>query len=163
VTRAGAGRSATARVVVTSAGLLLWRVRGGVREVLLGHPGGPFYARKDDGCWSVPKGEHPPEEPPLVAARREFLEELGLPAPDGDPVPLGEVVVRGGKVVRVWALEADLDLAGFDPGTFTMDWPPRSGRPQAFPEIDRVAWLDLPTAAVKLTASQRPFLDRLPA
>lgn len=147
----------------TSAGLLLWRVRDGVREVLLGHPGGPLYARRDDGCWSVPKGEHSPDEAPLDAARREFAEELGLPAPPGEPVPLGEVALRGhSKTVRVWALEADLDLAGFRPGTFDLEWPPRSGNHRAFPEIDRVAWLDLPTAAVKLTASQRPFLDRLP-
>jgi predicted NUDIX family NTP pyrophosphohydrolase len=149
-------------VAATSAGLLLWRLREGVREVLLGHPGGPYYARKDDGCWSVPKGEHAPEERPLDAARREFAEELGLPVPDGEPVPLGEVVLRGGKTVRVWALEADLDLTGFTPGTFLLAWPPRSGREQEFPELDRVAWLDLPTALVKITASQRPFLSRLP-
>ncbi len=150
------------RTAVTSAGLLLWRLREGLREVLLGHPGGPYFARRDDGCWSVPKGEHPEQEDPLDAARREFAEELGLPVPDGEPVPLGEVVLRGGKRVRVWAVQADLDLAGFRPGTFALEWPPRSGRVQQFPELDRVAWLDLPTAAVKLTASQRPFLSRLP-
>jgi predicted NUDIX family NTP pyrophosphohydrolase len=150
-------------VTVTSAGLLLWRVRDGVREVLLAHPGGPLFARKDDGVWSVPKGEHTAEETPLDAARREFAEELGLPAPDGDPVPLGEVVLKSGKRVRVWALEADLDLTGFDPGPFEMEWPPRSGRRQSFPEVDRVAWLDLPTAAVKLHPRQLPFLERLPS
>ena len=132
--------------MVTSAGLLLWRVRDGVREVLLGHPGGPFYARKDDGCWSIPKGEHDGGEEPLAAARREFAEELGLPAPDGVPVPLGEVQVRRGKTVTVWAVEADPDLSGFAPGTFAMEWPPRSGRQQEFPEIDRVAWFDLDAA-----------------
>lgn len=147
--------------MTTSAGLLLWRKSAGVREVLLAHPGGPLFAR-DDGCWSVPKGEHPPEEAPLDAARREFAEELGIAPPAGEPVPLGEVVLRSGKRVRVWAQESDLDLTGFDPGPFTMQWPPRSGCLQSFPEVDRVAWLDLPTAAVKLTASQRPFLERLP-
>lgn len=148
---------------VTSAGLLLWRVRDGVREVLLGHPGGPFYANRDDGCWSIPKGQHGPDEEPLEAARREFAEELGLPPPGGQPVELGAVAVRAGKTVRVWALEADLDLTRFSPGTFLLAWPPRSGREQAFPELDRVAWLDLPSAAVKITRSQLPFLSRLPA
>ena len=148
--------------MTTSAGLLVWRERDGVREVLLAHPGGPFYARKDDGVWSVPKGEHGPEEAPLDAARREYAEELGLPAPDGEPVPLGSVVLRSRKTVTVWAVQADPDLSGFSPGTFALEWPPRSGRTQDFPEVDRVAWFDLAQAEVKLTASQRPFLARLP-
>ncbi len=147
----------------TSAGLLLWRRRDGEVEVLLAHPGGPLFARKDDGVWSVPKGEHGPEEEPLDAARREYAEELGLPAPDVEPVPLGSVTLRSGKVVTAWALEADPDLTGFDPGTFEMEWPPRSGRRQAFPEVDRVAWFGLSEAAVKLAERQVPFLSRLPA
>ena len=148
--------------MVTSAGLLVWRVRDTVREVLLAHPGGPFYTRKDDGVWSIPKGEHPPQEEPLDAARREYAEELGLPAPVGPFVPLGDVALRSRKTVSAWAVEADPDLSRFVPGTFDLEWPPRSGRTQAFPEIDRVAWFDLDAAAVKLHPSQLPFLQRLP-
>ena len=148
--------------MVTSAGLLVWRRRHGAREVLLAHPGGPFYARKDDGVWTVPKGEHGPEEDPLAAADREFTEELGLPPPAGDRVPLGTVVLRSRKTVAVWAVEADPDLTGFSPGTFDLAWPPRSGRTQAFPEVDRVAWFGLEEAAVKLHPSQLPLLERLP-
>ncbi|MCU1692474.1 MAG: mismatch repair protein MutT [Frankiales bacterium] len=147
----------------TSAGLLLWRRRDGEVEVLLAHPGGPLFAKKDDGVWSVPKGEHGPEEEPLEAARREYAEELGLPAPDAPPVPLGAVVLKSGKVVTAWALEADPDLTGFDPGTFELEWPPRSGRTQPFPEVDRVAWFGMAEAAVKLAPRQVPFLSRLPA
>ena len=144
-----------------SAGLLLWRTRGGGREVLLAHPGGPFYARRDDGVWSVPKGEHPPEEQPLDAARREYAEELGLLAPDGPFVPLGQVVLKSRKTVSAWAVEADPDLTGFSPGTFDLEWPPRSGRTQPFPEVDRVAWFGLEQARVKLHPAQLPFLARL--
>lgn len=149
--------------MVTSAGLLLWRTRDGVREVLLAHPGGPYYAKADDGVWTVPKGEHPPQEEPLDAARREFTEELGLPAPTGPAVPLGSVVLRSRKTVQVFAVEADPDLAGFSPGVFDLEWPPRSGRWQSFPEVDRVAWFGLAEAAVKVHPSQLPFLSRLPA
>lgn len=140
----------------------MWRTRDGVREVLLAHPGGPFYAKRDDGVWTVPKGEHGPEEEPLAAARREYTEELGLRAPAGQPVPLGDVVLKSRKSVRVWAVEADPDLSGFAPGTFDLEWPPRSGRTQAFPEVDRVAWFPLDEAAVALHPSQLPFLQRLP-
>ncbi|MCW2607869.1 MAG: mismatch repair protein MutT [Frankiales bacterium] len=140
----------------------MWRERDGVREVLLGHPGGPFYARKDAGVWTVPKGEHPPEEDPLDAARREYAEELGLPAPDGDLVPLGSVVLKSRKTVTVWAVRADPDLSGFSPGAFDLEWPPRSGRTQAFPEVDRVAWFTVDDARAALHPSQAPFLDRLP-
>lgn len=147
-----------------SAGLLLWRRTpvGGV-EVLLGHPGGPFYARRDDGCWTVPKGEHDPGEDDRVAAYREFVEEIGLAPPAGEPVPLGESRQPGGKTTVVLALEADLDVRGAVFGTFSLEWPPRSGRTQEFPEIDRVAWLDLDTARRKLWPSQVVFLDRLAA
>lgn len=144
-----------------SAGLLLWR-RGadGAVEVLLGHPGGPFFARKDAGAWSIPKGEYDHGEEPLTAAYREFAEELGVPAPDGDPVPLGQAPSRG-KVNTVWALEGDLDVTRARSNLFRMEWPPGSGRTQEFPEIDRVDWYDLDTAREKIFAGQRIFLDRL--
>jgi predicted NUDIX family NTP pyrophosphohydrolase len=146
-----------------SAGLLLWRRRPDGVEVLLGHPGGPLFARRDDGVWSVPKGEYPADEPPLEAAYREFAEELGTAPPDGHPVHLGDVVLRSGKVVTVFAQEGDLDPAEAHSNLFTMEWPPRSGQLRQFPELDRVGWFDLPTARVKLAERQRPFLDRLAA
>ncbi|HET6703462.1 NUDIX domain-containing protein [Amycolatopsis sp.] len=144
-----------------SAGLLLYRGRGEDVEVLLGHMGGPFWAKKDAAAWSLPKGELDPDELPEKAARREFEEELGLPAPDGEYVSLGEVKQSGGKVVTAWAVEADLDPAAVVPGTFAMEWPPRSGRQQEFPEVDRVAWFSLDVAREKLLKGQLPFLDRL--
>jgi predicted NUDIX family NTP pyrophosphohydrolase len=144
-----------------SAGLLLYRGRGDDVEVLLGHMGGPFWAKKDAAAWSLPKGELDPGEPPEKAARREFEEELGLPAPDGEYVELGVVKQSGGKVVTAWAVEADLDPAAVVPGTFTMEWPPRSGRQQEFPEVDRVSWFPVAVAREKLVKGQLPFLDRL--
>jgi predicted NUDIX family NTP pyrophosphohydrolase len=144
-----------------SAGLLLHRGRGDDVEVLLGHMGGPFWAKKDAGAWSLPKGELDPDEQPEAAARREFTEELGLPAPSGEYVPLGQVKQSGGKVVTAWAVAADLDPASVVPGTFTMEWPPRSGRRQEFPEVDRVAWFPVAVAREKLVKGQLPFLDRL--
>ncbi|MET8826828.1 NUDIX domain-containing protein [Streptomyces sp. NPDC004610] len=144
-----------------SAGLLLFRTTGQGCEVLLGHMGGPFFARKDAGAWTVPKGEYGDDERAWDAARREFREELGLAPPDGEPVPLGEVRQRGGKTVTVWAIEADLDPADMVPGTFTMEWPPRSGRIQEFPELDRVAWLPVDRARELIVTAQRTFLDRL--
>jgi predicted NUDIX family NTP pyrophosphohydrolase len=134
---------------------------GGI-EVLLGHMGGPFWARKDDGAWSIPKGEHGPDEDPRDAAAREFAEELGAPLPDGALVDLGEVRLSGGKRVTAFALAADFDADAIVPGTFSMEWPPRSGRHQDFPEIDRAAWFDLDTARRKITKGQLPLLDRLP-
>ncbi|MEV5011493.1 NUDIX domain-containing protein [Streptomyces sp. NPDC093064] len=144
-----------------SAGLLLYRRSGDGLEVLLGHMGGPFFARREAGAWTVPKGEYDPEEPAWEAARREFREELGLPPPDGEAVPLGEVRQTNGKTVTAWAIEGDLDPAAIVPGTFTMEWPPRSGRTQEFPELDRVAWLGLDRAREVIVTAQTAFLDRL--
>ncbi|MER7801566.1 NUDIX domain-containing protein [Streptomyces parvulus] len=145
-----------------SAGLLLHRRGPGAQlQVLLGHMGGPFYARREAGAWTVPKGEYDAAEPAWDAARREFEEELGLPPPDGEAVPLGEVQQAGGKVVTVWAVEADLDPAAVVPGTFTMEWPPRSGRTEEFPELDRVAWFPLDRAREVIVKAQAAFLDRL--
>jgi predicted NUDIX family NTP pyrophosphohydrolase len=144
-----------------SAGLLVFRHTGHGVEVLLGHMGGPFFARRDAGAWTVPKGEYAPSEPAWEAARREFREELGVPPPDGEAVPLGEVRQSGGKTVTVWAVEADLDPATVVPGTFTMEWPPKSGRMQEFPELDRVEWFTLDRAGEVIVTAQTAFLDRL--
>jgi len=147
-----------------SAGLLVYRVGASGVEVLLGHMGGPLWARRDEGGWTLPKGEYDAaSEEPLAAARREFTEELGLPAPDGAVLPLGEVIQAGGKRVVAFAVEGDLDPDTVVPGTFEMVWPPRSGRVRSFPELDRVAWFALAAAAPKLVAAQRTFLDRLAA
>lgn len=144
-----------------SAGILVFRRTNGQVEVLIAHMGGPLWARKDAGAWSIPKGEYEPDEIPEAAARREFREELGLPVPDGDLVGLGEVKQSSGKIVTVWALEGDVDPALVVPGTFTMEWPRGSGRQREFPEVDRVAWVDLATAREKLVTAQRAFVDRL--
>ncbi|MCX5264342.1 NUDIX domain-containing protein [Streptomyces sp. NBC_00199] len=144
-----------------SAGLLLFRRTGAGLEVLLGHMGGPYFAKKDAGAWTVPKGEYESAEPAWEAARREFREELGLAPPDGEPIALGEVRQTGGKTVTVWAVEADLDPAAVEPGTFTMEWPPRSGRTREFPELDRVAWYGLERARELIVTAQAAFLDRL--
>ncbi|MFD8719053.1 NUDIX domain-containing protein [Streptomyces sp. NPDC059629] len=144
-----------------SAGLLLFRHTGEGLEVLLGHMGGPYFAKKDAGAWTVPKGEYGPEEPAWAAARREFQEELGLPPPDGEAIELGEVRQTNGKIVTAWAIEADLDPAAIAPGTFEMEWPPRSGRIQEFPELDRVAWLTPDRARELIVKAQAAFLDRL--
>ena len=145
-----------------SAGLLLFRHTGGGLEVLLGHMGGPFFAKRDAGAWTVPKGEYEPEEESAwEAARREFQEELGLEPPDGEAVALGEVRQTGGKTVTAWAVEADLDPATISPGTFRMEWPPRSGQMQEFPELDRVEWFGLDRARDVIVKAQAAFLDRL--
>ena len=146
-----------------SAGILLFRRSDAGVEVLLGHMGGPFWERKDAGAWSVPKGEYEPDEQPLAAARREFTEEQGLPAPNGEPLDLGSVRQSGGKVVIVWAVEGDLDPNEVVPGTFELEWPKGSGRVRRFPEVDRAAWWNLEQARQKLVAAQREFLDRLAA
>ncbi|WP_073945919.1 NUDIX domain-containing protein [Streptomyces kebangsaanensis] len=144
-----------------SAGLLLFRRTGDDLEVLLGHMGGPLWARREAGAWTVPKGEYDPDEPAWEAARREFQEELGLAPPDGEAVPLGEVRQANGKTVTAWAVEADLDPATISPGTFLLEWPPRSGRTREFPELDRVAWLGLDRAREVIVRAQAAFLDRL--
>lgn len=144
-----------------SAGILLFRRRGGSPEVLLAHPGGPFWVTKDAGHWTIPKGEAEPGEELLAVARREFAEETGHEAPGGEAIPLGEIRQKSGKRVVGWALEGDLDPAAAASNTFEMEWPPGSGRQATFPEIDRVAWLDLPEARRRLKAAQAPFLDRL--
>lgn len=145
-----------------SAGILLHRVRHGRREVLLGHLGGPFWAKRHERAWSIPKGVVEEGEQPEDAARREFLEELGVPVPDGPWVDLGSVR-QSRKDVVVWAVEADLDPTVVVPGTFDLEWPPGSGTMQAFPEIDRVAWFGLEDAAEAVVAAQAVFLERLPA
>ena len=145
----------------TSAGILLYRRAADGTEVLLGHMGGPFWARKDDGAWSIPKGEHGPDEEPVAVARREFEEELGSPVPADDLVPLGRLKVTSSKVLTVWAAEGDLDAGACRSNTFELEWPPRSGRIQEFPEIDRAAWFGLAEARSKLLKGQVPFLDRL--
>jgi predicted NUDIX family NTP pyrophosphohydrolase len=145
-----------------SAGIVLYRSSGGRLEVLLGHMGGPFWARKDAGAWSIPKGEYGVDEDPFVAACREFHEEFGTPVPAGATfVDLGEVRQAGGKVVRAWAVAGDLDPARVVSNTFEMEWPPRSGRIGTFPEIDRAAWFDLTAAHDRIVAGQRPLLERL--
>jgi predicted NUDIX family NTP pyrophosphohydrolase len=144
-----------------SAGLLLYRRSDRGVEVLVGHMGGPFWSRKDAGAWSVPKGEYDEGEEPQAAALREFQEELGSPAPPGTPTPLGEVRQSGGKVVTVFALEADFDADTAVSNTFEIEWPKGSGTMQSFPELDRVAWLELETARTKLVKAQGVFLDRL--
>jgi predicted NUDIX family NTP pyrophosphohydrolase len=130
-------------------------------EVLLVHPGGPFWARRDTGVWSIPKGEYSDDEDPLDAARREFAEELGSRAPDGDPADLGEIRQKSGKVVHGWALAGDLDADAIQSNTFTLEWPPRSGRMREFPEVDRAEWFELDRAREKINPAQAAFLDRL--
>lgn len=166
-------------VVRQSAGIVLFRRRsdgasGGTHsehtfDVLLGHPGGPFFANRDEGHWSIPKGEpDSPDEELLAVARREFEEEVGHPAPQPEaggpePIALGSIVQKGGKIVHAWAIEGDLDPELAASNEFEMEWPPRSGRLQRFAEIDRVAWFDPAEARRRLKPTQTPFVDRLAA
>jgi len=144
-----------------SAGLLLYRVVDGDIEVLIGHPGGPFWARRDEGAWSIPKGEYEPGEDPWAVARREFLEEVGKPPPDGPRIELAPVRQPSGKIVTAFAVRGDLDLQGTFSNTFEMEWPRGSGQIREFPEIDRVAWFSVAEARSKLMKGQRPLLDQL--
>ncbi len=142
-----------------SAGLLAFRRRDQL-EVLLAHPGGPFWAKKDDGAWTIPKGLAEPGADLLATAQREFAEETNLAAA-GNFIPLTPVRQKSGKLVHAWAFEADFDLAAFASNTFEIEWPPKSGRRQAFPEIDRVAYFTLPVATIKILEYQRPLLREL--
>jgi predicted NUDIX family NTP pyrophosphohydrolase len=142
-----------------SAGFLVFRRRNAL-EVLLAHPGGPFWAKKDESAWTIPKGLAEPGDDLLVTAQREFTEETNLSAA-GDYVPLTPVKQKSGKVVHAWAFEADFDLAAFASNSFEIEWPPRSGRRQHFPEIDRIAYFTMPIAVVKIIAYQRPLLLEL--
>ena len=145
-----------------SAGLLLYRRRpDGTIEVLLAHPGGPVWAKRDEGAWTVPKGEFHEGEEAWDVARREFEEETGHPAPDGEPIELGEIRQKGGKFVEAWALEGDLDPATAHSNTFPFQWPPRSGKWITIPEIDRVEWFAPDEARKRIKDTQIPFIDRL--
>jgi predicted NUDIX family NTP pyrophosphohydrolase len=146
-----------------SAGILLFRQLDGARQVLLVHPGGPFWARRDAGAWSIPKGEYEDGDDPRECALREFEEELGSALPDTELTPLGSVRQRNGKEVTAFAAVGDLDVADVRSNTFVMEWPPRSGRMQEFPEIDRAEWFGLEEAREKLIPAQVEFLDRLPS
>jgi predicted NUDIX family NTP pyrophosphohydrolase len=148
--------------VTTSAGLLLYR-RTPRLQVLLAHMGGPLWARRDAGAWTVPKGEYGPEDDPFTAARREFEEELGWPPPTGLPIDLGSVRQKGGKTVHAWAIEGDFDVRELRSNTFEIEWPPRSGRRATFPEVDRAEWFDPDTARAKVITAQAELLDRLVA
>ena len=143
-----------------SAGLLLFRENAAVLEVLLVHPGGPFWAKKDEGAWSIPKGELGDDEEPLTAAKREFQEEMGV-SPAGEFIPLELVKQPGGKLVFAWALQADFDTSGLKSNMFSMEWPPKSGRQQEFPEIDRAGWFPIETARTKILKGQAGLLDQL--
>ncbi len=146
-----------------SAGLLLHRARDGMVEVVIAHPGGPFWARKDDGAWSIPKGEYTAAEDPWGAAQREFAEEIGLPVPSGPRIDLGAMKQPGGKVVTAFAVQGDLDLTEARSNTFELEWPRGSGRMREFPEVDRIDWFPVAQARAKLLKGQRAFLDVLMA
>jgi predicted NUDIX family NTP pyrophosphohydrolase len=148
-------------VAKRSAGIVLYRSGAAGVEVLLVHPGGPFWARKDAGAWSIPKGEYEDDEDPLACALREFEEETGTRLEGDEVVELGSVRQRGGKQVTAWAVAGDLDAATVRSNTFAMEWPPRSGREAEFPEIDRAEWFDLAVAREKLVPAQAELIDRL--
>lgn len=143
-----------------SAGLLMYRRRGTDLQVLLVHPGGPFWVKKDIGAWSIPKGLYTPEEEPLSAARREFEEETSFPA-EGEFIPLGRLKQKSGKLILAWAFEGDCDAAAAKSNLFSMEWPPRSGKQQEFPEADRAEWFGIEEAKGKIHPGQKEFLTRL--
>jgi predicted NUDIX family NTP pyrophosphohydrolase len=144
-----------------SAGLLLYRIREEGPEVFLVHPGGPFWAKKDAGAWSIPKGEYADEEDALDAAKREFMEETGFDPGPGPFLPLSPLKQKGGKVVRAWAVQGECDPSSIRSNHFTMEWPPRSGRTASFPEVDRAAWFPLEEAREKILKGQAGFLEEL--
>jgi predicted NUDIX family NTP pyrophosphohydrolase len=144
----------------TSAGLLMYRIKDGAAQVLLAHPGGPYFANKDEGAWSIPKGEPNAAEDLLLTARREFEEETGV-RPAGPFIPLQSIQQKGGKIVHAWAFAGDCDPASLRSNPFTMEWPPHSGRRQEFPEIDRAEWYDLATARKKIKAGQEALNEQL--
>ena len=144
-----------------TAGLLLFRETSGDLEVLLVHPGGPFWKNKDDGAWSIPKGLIEQGEDPLAAAKREFVEETGGVVPRGEPLRLDPLVQSGGKLVYAYALRGDFDPSALKSNTFLMEWPPKSGRPQEFPEVDRAAWFSMELAKRKILKAQASLLQQL--
>jgi len=144
-----------------SAGILMYRGEGPSLELLLVHPGGPFWAKKDRGAWSIPKGEYDEGEEPLVVAKREFEEELGSAAPAGDYIALGELKQPSRKVITAFAVDGDLDPSTLESNHFAMEWPPKSGKMQSFPEVDRAAWFTPDEARKKILPGQAPFIDRL--
>jgi predicted NUDIX family NTP pyrophosphohydrolase len=145
----------------TSAGLLMYRRRNETLEVFLVHPGGPFWSKKDRGAWSIPKGEYRPDEDPLAAAQREFTEETGVQPDEPSFIALASATQSGGKVIRAWAFEGDADPATIVSNTFSMEWPPRSGQQQTFPEVDRAAWFSIEEATQRILKGQTPFLVEL--
>jgi predicted NUDIX family NTP pyrophosphohydrolase len=145
----------------TSAGIILYRQAAGALQVLLVHPGGPFWKNKDEGAWSIPKGEVGDDEEPLKAALREFQEELGSPPPPGPFTALTPIKQKGGKLVMAWGCVGDLDTTTLVSGTFEMEWPPRSGKRASFPEVDRAEWFELERARLKINAGQLPLIDEL--
>lgn len=147
-----------------SAGILLYRLTKGTLQVLLVHPGGPFWANKDEGSWSIPKGEHDPDDDPFECAVREFAEETGASVDLGQSdrfIDLGTVRHKSGKIVAAWGAEGEIDPSCVRSNTFSMEWPPRSGRIAEYPEVDRAEWFDLPTARMKINPAQGEFIDRL--
>lgn len=145
----------------SSAGLLVYRKKNGKPEVLLVHPGGPFWSNKDLGAWSIPKGEYETNESPLEAAKREFEEEIGQPPPEGSPIALGEIHRKDGKIITVWAVEGDPDVSSIVSNTVEIEWPPRTGRIIEIPEVDKAEWFSLSEAGPKLHKGQDEFITRL--
>ena len=144
-----------------SAGVLLYRFKDRELQVLIAHPGGPFFAKKDNGNWSIPKGLYEDDEDPFEAAKREYEEEIGAPVPSGPYLELGEIKRKDGKTICAWAAEGDVDESKVKSNTFEMEWPPRSGKKQEFPEIDKALWFNLDSASQKLQPAQVEFLKRL--
>ena len=144
-----------------SAGLLMYRVDQTGVEVLLAHPGGPFWRNKDEGAWTIPKGEFADDEDPLAAARREFEEELGAASPLGDYIQLKPIKQKNGKIVHAWAIKGDFDPAMLTSNSFAMEWPPKSGRMQSFPEVDRAQWFTPELAKTKMLTGQGALIDEL--